>query len=110
MLSALMLWVLSDIMLILDDAARDLLHLRKITHVYLIVAIEPWRFALEKTFCNAAVEIEPILELRLTTNSDCIAKLETSTIALVMFIFKHPEIKLIQNNSFKEWQTRLGLR
>ena len=110
MLSALMLWVLSDIMLILDDAARDLLHLRKITHVYLIVAIEPLRYALEKTFCHAAVEIEPILKLRLTTNSDCIAKLKTSTIALVTFIFKHPEIQLILNNSFKEWQTHLGLR
>ena len=83
-----MLWVLSDVMLILDDAVRDLFHLRKIAHVCLIVAIEPLRYAREKTLCNAAVEIEPILELRLTTNSDCIAKLETSTIALVMFIFK----------------------
>ena len=41
-----MLWVLPDGTLILDDASHDLLHLRKIAHVYLIVADEqPERLA-----------------------------------------------------------------
>ena len=89
-------------MLNLDDVVHDLFHPRKITHVYLVVAVtnEPLEYDLEKTFRGTTAEIEPILEFRYIKSSDCVPKPEMSAI-VVMTISKHPENQLILGNSFK---------